>query len=74
MSAYYRSLRDNPPEKPKKEGHKGNWSLFFYYLGKRQDVLIDKPYSMCKDAKQRLERTRIANIGRYVIEPHKPTK
>lgn len=74
MSEYYENLRSNPPEKPKKEGHKGNWSLVWSFGGQKVTVLPDKPYAMCKDMKRKKEREIQFSKGVWSIVPFKPTK
>ena len=66
---YYENLRSNPPEKPKKEGHKGNWSLIFELMGKQTVVVSDKPYQVCVAEKKKLEVTPRVAKGALRIVP-----
>lgn len=63
---YYQNLRSNPPEKPKKEGHKGNWSLVWQYLGNTQVVIADKPYALLKSKKKNLELSLHKGVYRII--------
>ena len=72
MSEYYRMLKASPPAPPKKQPHKGNWSLFLHIGGIAQPVLIDKPYALCVERKKQLERDPSVRRGTLKIQPHNP--
>lgn len=73
LSEYYRDLKNRPkPAPPKKQPHKGNWSLVFLIGGIKQAILTDKPYPLCAERKNQLERDPSVRRGKLKIEPFKP--
>lgn len=71
MTEYYQSLKGLPKSSvPKKQGHKGNWSLVLGIGGIVQPVMLDKPYAMCVARKQQLEKDPSLR-GKLKIVPFK---
>lgn len=70
LSEYYRNLKDNPPPKPVKKVHKGNWSLVYFIGSKRFIAVENKSYAIIVRERSRLQKETQYKNAVFQIVPY----